>query len=275
MRPDPLQPGHLALVTGGASGIGLGITRALLKAGLHVIIADVREDHLAHARHTLGAQGKAATFLPLDVTKAEQWKAARAYVEATFGKLHVLCLNAGVGILGPMLEASERDWAWITAVNVDGVLLGVETFLPHMQSHGEAGHILATSSMGGLIVANDGGIYSAAKFGVVALMEGLRAVLAGSRLSASVLCPAAVNTNIFDHERMRPADFTGEGEGPPEADIAAREAFARKLLSHGRSPDEVGAMACEAIRVDAPYLFTDRNVLPTLTMRRDALLAFS
>jgi len=275
MRTDPIQSGSLGLVTGGASGIGLGIAQALLEAGLQVIVTDVRDDHLEEARTLLGSAGDQVHFLRLDVTDRAEWRAARRFVEERFGALHVLCLNAGVGVLGSMLEASDADWEWITSVNLDGVLAGVETFLPHMVAHGRPAQVVATSSMGGLIVANDGGVYSAAKFGVVALMEGLRRDLQGSRVGATVLCPAAVKTNIYDHERMRPVVFQQPDVVRDEQALEDGEAFHKQLLALGRDPREVGRMVWRGVEADAPYVFTDRNVGPTLVSRRDALLAFA
>ncbi|MEE4454353.1 SDR family oxidoreductase [Novosphingobium resinovorum] len=275
MSNHPVRPGSTALVTGGASGIGLGIVEAFLSAGLRVLVADIRPDHLARAREQLAWAGEQARFFSLDVTDAGQWAAVSELVEDEFGALHILCLNAGVGILGSMLDASETDWNWITSVNLHGVLLGIDTFLPHLHRHGQPAHIVATSSMGGLIVANDGGIYSAAKFGVVALAEGLRRDLADSNIRVSVLCPAAVNTNIFDHERMRPAEFQTTAGPRNEVLIDEMEAFAKQLLALGRDPTEVGRMVLGGIINTEDYIFTDRNILPTLVRRRNALLAFA
>lgn len=274
MRTHPIRPGNIALVTGGASGIGLGIAHALIDAGLRVIVADVRSDHLERARDTLAIAGDRAIFLSLDVTRLDQWGEARTLIEDRFGELHVLCLNAGVGVLGSMLESSDADWDWITSVNLDGVLMGLETFLPHFRAHQKPAHIIATSSMGGLIVANDGGIYSATKFGVVAAMEGLRRDLQESSIGVSVLCPAAVNTNIYDHERMRPAAFQA-GMVPDEEQLEGMEAFHKQILAFGRDPLEVGQLVRDGIEANQAYIFTDRNVRPTLASRRDALLAFT
>ncbi|QUD90194.1 SDR family oxidoreductase [Phenylobacterium montanum] len=273
MHNHPIKPGRVALVTGGASGIGFGIAQVLMEAGLQVIVTDVRADHMERAQQALGTMAGRATFVPLDVSDRGQWGAARRLVEERFGDLHVLCLNAGVGVLGSMLESSDADWNWIMSVNLDGALLGVETFLPHLLAHGQPAHIVATSSMGGLVVANDGGIYSTAKFGVVALMEGLRRDLRGQNVSVSILCPAAVNTNIFDHERMRPATFGKNAQD--EDELERMEAFAKTVLAQGRDPLEVGKMVKAGIEADETYIFTDQNVMQTLVRRRDALLAFT
>lgn len=275
MSNTAIRSGNTALVTGGASGIGLGIAQALLEAGLTVVVTDVRQDHIGSARTLLASFGERTLFLSLDVADRAQWSAVRREVEDRYGKLHVLCLNAGVGVLGSMLDSSDADWTWLTSVNLDGVLNGVDVFLPHMIAHGEPAHVMATSSMGGLVVANDGGIYSTAKFGVVGLIEDLRRQLDGSSVTASVLCPAAVQTNIFDHERMRPASFLSGEAGRDPAAIAANEAFAKGILAMGRTPVEVGQMVRDGILRGAPYVFTDCNVRSTLVRRRDALLAFA
>lgn len=275
MHIHPVQPGCTALVTGGASGIGLGIAQALLEAGMQVVVTDVRPDHMAKARASLEAMSDQVTFLTLDVTDRTDWIQARRAVEQQHGSLHLLCLNAGVGVLGSMLDSSEQDWEWITSVNLLGVLFGVETFLPNLLGHGGPSHVVATSSMGGLTVANDGGIYSTTKFGVVALIEQLRRELGTGTVGASVLCPAAVNTNIFDHERMRPPIFSPPGESRDERELADAEAFAKQILAMGRTPIEVGRMVRDGVRRNQAYIFTDRNVESTILRRRDALLSFA
>ncbi|MFJ6651437.1 SDR family oxidoreductase [Microbacterium sp. NPDC091313] len=273
MSAGAVGPGRVALVTGGASGIGLGIARALLEAELDVVVTDVREDHMDRAREALAAFSDRTSFLALDVTDEQQWWGARRFVEERHGRLHVLCLNAGIGILGSMIDADEAEWRWIVSVNLLGATMGVETFLPHLRAHGEPAHIVATSSMGGLTVANDGGIYSTAKFGVVALVEQLRRDLSGTAVGASVLCPAAVDTNIFDHERMRPERAAG-ADAAVDADArSAAEEFARTILAQGADPFEVGRLVVAGIAQDAPYIFTDRGVDATVDRRIDALLS--
>ena len=275
MHDHPIHPDCTALVTGGASGIGLGIAQALLEAGLCVLVTDVRADHLAAARERLGFAGDRAIFHLLDVASKPQWTAARDLVREHFQDLHVLCLNAGVGVLGSMLETSPEDRAWLMSVNLGGVLYGIEAFLPDMLALERPAHIMATSSMGGLVVANDGGIYSTAKFGVVAVMERLRLELAATSVGTSLLCPSAVNTNIFDHERMRPGAKPGSASRLDEAGLNQMEAMAKGILSQGRTPLEVGVMVREAIVRNDFYIFTDRNVKPILERRRAALLSFA
>ena len=272
---------RVALVTGGASGVGLGIATALLRRGALVVIADIRADHMAKAQATLSAYGERVLLQQLDVSSKRDWEAARLKVTAHFGPLEILCLNAGIGVLGTILQARPHDWAWLMNVNLRGVTLGLETFLPQMRQHGHGkghsknngGRICATSSMGGLMVADDGGIYSSAKFGVVALMECLRADLAAEQIGVTVLCPAAVNTNIHDHMTMRPSEFADSGLPSDPAEQAKMAQMARSILSLGADPLLVGERVADALSVDQPYVFTDSAVSPMLAARRDALLA--
>jgi len=277
MTPPYIFQDRVALVTGGASGVGLGIATALLRRGALVVIADIRADHMAKAQATLAAYGERVLLQQLDVSSKHDWEAARLKVTAHFGPLEILCLNAGIGVLGTILQARPHDWAWLMNVNLRGVTLGLEIFLPHMRRHGQSngkgGRICATSSMGGLMVADDGGIYSSAKFGVVALMECLRADLAAEQIGVTVLCPAAVNTNIHDHMTMRPSEFADSGLPSDPAEQARMAQMARSILSLGADPLQVGERVLDALAADQPYVFTDSAVSPMLAARRDALLA--
>jgi NAD(P)-dependent dehydrogenase (short-subunit alcohol dehydrogenase family) len=131
-------PGKSAFVTGGASGIGLGIAKALLGAGMNVVIADIRDDHLAAATAELGAPGRVLA-LKLDVTDRAAYARAADAAEARFGKLHILCNNAGVGLVGPTELATFADWDWVLGVNLGGTVNGIVTLLPRIQRHGEGG----------------------------------------------------------------------------------------------------------------------------------------
>ncbi|TWB46965.1 NADP-dependent 3-hydroxy acid dehydrogenase YdfG [Nitrospirillum viridazoti] len=208
----------------------------------------------------------------LDVTDKQGWRDVADAVIARFGAIDLLCLNAGVGILGTILESKPADWRWLMGVNLEGVTNGVEIVLPLMRARGLGGHVVATSSAGGLMVAADGGIYSAAKYGVVALMECLRAELLLDGIGVTTLCPAGVNTNIHDHEMMRPAEFSDSGVRGNEMERAERQAMARNMLSKGADPRAVGRQVFEAIDRNEPVLFTDGGIAPIIELRRDALL---
>jgi NAD(P)-dependent dehydrogenase (short-subunit alcohol dehydrogenase family) len=269
---SPATPGRTAIVTGGASGIGLGIAEALLDRGLNVVVADVREDHLAHAEARLSHH--AGRLMPhrLDVTDRRAWCAAVDAIGDRFGAVDILCLNAGIGILGRILDSSPADWDWLMGVNLAGVTHGLETVLPLMRGRGAGGHVVATSSAGGLMVAADGGVYSSAKFGVVAAMDCLRAELAPEGIGVTTLCPAGVNTNIHDHETMRPEACRDSGLRADDAELARQQQAARAMLAKGADPRAVGRRMLRAVDDDASIVFTDGGIATVVELRRDALL---
>lgn len=271
-RVDSSASGPWALVTGGASGIGRGIAAALLEADYGVIIGDIRADHLLDAQRLFARYEKRVRVCRLDVASREDWQAARAQVEVLGGALHVLCLNAGIGVLGTLMQSCSADWEWLMNVNLRGVTLGLEAMLPLVLAAGAGARVCATSSMGGLLVADDGGIYSCAKFGVVALMECLRADLRERGIGVTVLCPAAVNTHIYDHARMRPPEYMQSGLLLDEEKQRRSEQMARSFLSRGADPFAVGVRVVNALRRDDAYVFTDSLVEPMLQARREALL---
>lgn len=271
-RCSAAAPGRTAIVTGGASGIGLGIAEALLDRGLNVVVADVRDDHLAHAQRRLRHHGDRLLPRRLDVTDKQAWRETAEAAGDRFGAIDVLCLNAGIGVLGTILRSSPADWDWLMGVNLEGVTNGIETVLPLMRARGTGGQVVATSSAGGLMVASDGGVYSAAKFGVIALMECLRAELSAEGIGTTTLCPAGVNTNIHDHETMRPEAYRDSGLRGDGTELAREQQAAREMLSKGADPRDVGKRVLEAIDDNAPMVFTDGGIAPILEMRRDALV---
>jgi len=273
MNPSLSLQNRVSLVTGGASGIGLGIATALLKRGASVVIGDIRADHMQNAASALVEYGERVSIQHLDVASEDNWARVREHVKVRFGTLHVLCLNAGIGILGTILQARQHDWNWLMSVNLRGVTLGLQTFLPMLRDNREGSYLCATASMGGLMVADDGGIYSSAKFGVVALMEGLRAELASERIGVTVLCPAGVNTNIHDHNSMRPLEFTDSVSAVELEQQRAMAEMARSMLAMGADPLQVGEWVVDAMLANEPYVFTDGLVASILEVRRDALLA--
>ncbi|PRY18316.1 SDR family NAD(P)-dependent oxidoreductase [Kineococcus rhizosphaerae] len=267
----PVSPGDTAVVTGGASGIGLGIAEALLDRGLNVVIADVRGDHLEHAGDRLRHHGARLQAQRLDVSDPEQWRRVAQVVVERFGGIDLLCLNAGIGVLGTILRSSRADWHWLLGVNLAGVTNGVEAVLPAMRARGSGGRILATSSAGGLVVAPDGGVYSASKFGVVALMDCLRAELAPDGIGVTTLYPAGVNTNIHDHETMRPPAFADSGVRGNDEELHQQQEAARRVLARAADPADVGRRVLAALDRSASHVFTDGGIRSVLELRRDAL----
>ncbi|MEC3948106.1 SDR family oxidoreductase [Sphingobium sp. HWE2-09] len=176
--------GKTAFITGGADGIGLGIARALVRAGANVVIADIREDALAQAKADLAADAQ-VEIVQLDVTDRAAFVRAADAAEARFGKIHMLIGNAGVGVLGPVLDARFDDWDWGLGVNLGGVINGLVTILPRIRAHGEGGQIVTTSSQSALIPINGSAIYTAAKAAVLGLSEAIR----GSWQRSISACP--------------------------------------------------------------------------------------
>src|SRR6267143_6998295 len=169
-------PGKTAFVTGGASGIGLGIAKALLGAGMNVVIADIRDDHLEAARAELGAAERVLA-LKLDVTDRADYARAADAAEARFGKIHVLCNNAGVAVVGPTELATFADWDWVMGVNLGGTINGIVTILPRILRHREGGHIVNTASMSGLVPHPGATLYGTSKGALVHMIECMRAEL--------------------------------------------------------------------------------------------------
>jgi NAD(P)-dependent dehydrogenase (short-subunit alcohol dehydrogenase family) len=204
--------GAVAFVTGGASGIGLGMARALAEAGARVAVADINEQSLSEARDIAGQEGWAdrCLVLPLDVTDRAGYAAALDEAEAKLGPLRILVNNAGVGIAGPVDEATHEDWDWGVGVNLIGVANGLVAGLPRIKAHGLGGHIVTTASEGGIMSARlTRGIYAPTKAAVISLTEHLRVELEekGIDIGTTVVCPGPVSTKIAETEQYRPAAF--------------------------------------------------------------------
>jgi NAD(P)-dependent dehydrogenase (short-subunit alcohol dehydrogenase family) len=245
--------GNTAFVTGGASGIGLGMARAFGHAGMNVVLADIDEKTARNAAEKLASEQIKAVPVRCDVTDRASVRAAALEAIAAFGKIHILCNNAGVAVGGPIGTVKESDWDWILDVNLKGVVYGTEVFMPLIKSHGEGGHIVNTASMAGMISPPGMEPYTATKFAVVAISEGWAGQLAPLNIGVSVLCPGFVRTRIHESGRARQDKYGGVGEtdalgnGPSEA--------ANMVLS-GIDPDVVGARVLEAIKNGELYIFT-------------------
>jgi len=186
LRPMADVRGKTAFITGGANGIGLGIARALVNAGANVVIADIRESALAEAKASLSADAQVET-VQLDVTDRAGFAAAADKAEARFGKIHMLIGNAGIGVMGPVLDAKYDDWDWGMGVNLGGVINGFVTILPRIKAHGEGGQIVTTSSQSALIPISYSAIYTAAKAAVMGISEAIRGELAAANSTRTLL----------------------------------------------------------------------------------------
>jgi len=262
----------VAVITGAASGIGLGIARRAVKEGMKVVLADIEKDSLNQAEEELKSSGAEVISVVTDVSKLENIEKLAQKTIETFGEVHLLCNNAGVAAPGVFWESISSDWKWVIGVNLWGVINGIQTFIPIMLQQDNECHIVNTSSMAG-ILHGDGtnGIYSVTKQAVVALSESLRMSFANplfrSKIGVSVLCPGIVNTKITNSERNRPAEFCGPDYIPcferiiknhPEAEVLVREA--PKIWEKGTPPDESGDIVFEAIKNDVFYIFTEIGV---------------
>ena len=245
--------GKTAFVTGGASGIGFALGQALAQAGMKVMLADVEPPALDRAVAALQETGAAVRGIVCDVADRNAVQDAARATIAAFGKVHIVCNNAGVGAGGPTEQVAPADWQWVLGVNLMGVIHGIEAFLPRIKTQGEGGHIVNTASMAGMICAPQMGPYNTAKFGVVALSETLAAELAGSGIGVSVLCPGWVNTRILESGRNRPAQLGGV----PSASIGGDQAgVIAEFVRSGMAPKEVAARVMAAIRDNDFYVFT-------------------
>lgn len=264
--------GRVAFVTGGASGIGLGITGAFLDAGMKVVIADRRQDHIDKAKATLARQVASQQLhtICLDVTDRTAMAAAADETERVFGKVQVLVNNAGVGIQGPFKGISYADWDFGLAVNLGGVINGLQTFLPRIRAHGAGGHIVNTASLAALVPMPAAFVvYVAAKAAVVTISETLRGELAAEHIGISVLCPGPVRTNIHEVTQNRPPQF-----GVSEAFRAAEHAGATKVpFPSMMEPTEVGARVLNAVRNDQLYIITHGEWRSMAEARHAAVLA--
>jgi len=260
----------VAVITGAASGIGLGIARRAAKEGMKVVLADIEKDSLDHAEEELKGKGTEVISVLTDVSKAENIeKLAQKTIDA-FGEVHLLCNNAGVAAPGALWECIVSDYSWVLGVNLWGVIHGIRTFIPIMLQQDNECHIVNTSSMAGILHADSGlGIYAITKQAVVALTESLRTSFEqmGSKIGVSVLLPGIVNTKIADSERNRPAEFCGPDYEPcmdriiknhPEVEKAVRDV--PKIWESGNPPDQSGDVVFEAIKNDIFYIFTERGL---------------
>jgi NAD(P)-dependent dehydrogenase (short-subunit alcohol dehydrogenase family) len=246
--------GKVAFITGGASGIGLGIAGAFVDAGMKVVLADRREDHLAEARTGFEQRGRSRSVhaLRLDVTDRAAMAAAADETERVFGKVHVLVNNAGVGIQGPFKGITYADWDYGLAVNLGGVINGLQTFLPRIRAHGEGGHIVSTSSLQAFVpMPAQFVIYLAAKTAIVGISETIRPELQQEKIGVSVLCPGPVKTNIHELSKNRPPQFE-----IGDAFRKVEETSGPLQLPGLLEPAEVGAMVVKAVRNDEPYIIT-------------------
>ena len=271
--------GKVAVVTGAASGIGLGLARHCAKEGMKVVLADIAEDRLHDAERTMRAEGHEVFAVRCDVSNADGMRRLAKQTVDRFNVVHLLFNNAGLDtlsdVVNPLWKASDHDWELITKVNLQGVINGFRTFLPIMLSQGTEGHVVNTASAAGLLTYDVMGIYAMTKHAIVCLSETLYLQLARvqSRIGVSVLCPGVIQTDAMEaalrHHR-----------GLPEAEqlqaLTEGQQNTVNYLSHlvrtGMPPSEAAEMTFDAIRNGRFYIITHRYILENLKTRCEIIL---
>jgi NAD(P)-dependent dehydrogenase (short-subunit alcohol dehydrogenase family) len=265
--------GKTAFVTGGAAGIGLALGRAFAQSGMKVMLADIEADALHAAVKSLQEISPDIRGTICDVADAASVeRAAQASFDA-FGKVHVVCNNAGVAAGGGIDHISLDNWRWVIDVNLMGVLYGIKSFLPHIRAHGEGGHIVNTASMAGMQTGLGFSPYGASKFAVVSMSEGLCLQLKPLGIGVSVLCPSFVRTRIGESGRNRPERYGQSLPLDPASPAAAVVAEIARQIEVGLDPASVAAGVLEAIRQDEFYIFTHPGMRAEVEPRFAAILA--
>jgi NAD(P)-dependent dehydrogenase (short-subunit alcohol dehydrogenase family) len=265
--------GKTAFVTGGAAGIGLALGRAFAQSGMKVMLADIETDALQAAVKSLREISPDIGGTICDVADAASVERAAQAAFDAFGKVHVVCNNAGVAAGGGIDHISLDNWRWVIDVNLMGVLHGIKSFLPHIRAHGEGGHIVNTASMAGM----QGGLglspYGASKFAVVSMSEGLNLQLKPHGIGVSVLCPSYVRTRIGESGRNRPERYGQSQPLDPASPAAAMVAAIAENIQAGLDPAFVAARVLAAIREDQLYVFTHQGMRAEVEGRFAAILA--
>jgi NAD(P)-dependent dehydrogenase (short-subunit alcohol dehydrogenase family) len=264
--------GKVAFITGGSSGIGLGIARAFVDAGMKVVITYRSAPHLDEAMKVLAGAGDRVHAVSLDVTDRAAMEAAAAEAVKRFGKVHVLVNNAGIVAMPTLVNTTYADWDLVMNVNVNGVFNGVHTFLPLIRAHNEGGQIITTSSLGGLwITIPVHGAYYVSKFAITGMMEALRVELMGSNIGVSVYCAGPVKTHLADAS-LRPSDEKERNS----KDMEEKDLFRVHGLDASKiaiEPIEAGQAVLEGMRSNRLYILTSPEFAPNINERNEAILA--
>lgn len=262
--------GRTVFITGGARGIGLGMARAFADAGAKLALADLDDEALVAARAELESRTVVQT-VRLDVRDRRTYTQIADEIEATLGPVSVLCNNAGVAGGGaPVNKLTFELWDWVMGINVNGVINGMQIFIPRMVERGD-GHIVNTASGAGLAATASGAMYTTSKFAVVGLSEAMRYQLAPFGIGVSVLCPGPVRTNILANTRAQepPREGVTPEERQRERELAA---MADQILQAGTPPDDVGRMVLAGVKENRLYIHTDRLMEPLIEQRTRELL---
>jgi len=267
--------GKVAVVTGAASGIGRGLAERCAQEGMKIVLVDVEEQALMQASQELKATGASVLAVQTDVSKAGDVEALAQKAFDTYGAVHLLFNNAGVGAGTSIWESTLADWEWTLSVNLWGVIHGIRTFVPLMLEQQTEGHIVNTASIAGLTSGPGLGIYKVTKHGIVTLSETLYHELAlrGAHIKVSVLCPGFVSTQILDSARNRPVqlqnDPTEERMGPESEALLQ---FMRQAVQAGMPPHQVADIVFQAIRDEKFYILTHPEWKEAIRVRMEDIL---
>jgi NAD(P)-dependent dehydrogenase (short-subunit alcohol dehydrogenase family) len=265
--------GKTAFVTGGAGGIGFALGRAFAEAGMKVMLADIETEALTAAVRSLHNVGPAVRGVICDVADPASVDRAAKEAIGAFGNVHVICNNAGVAAAGGIDDISLDNWRWVLDVNLMGVVYGIRAFLPHIRAHGEGGHIVNTASMAGMSGGLGFSPYTAAKFAVVGMSEGLSQQLKPHGIGVSVLCPHFVRTGIHESDRNRPQRYGETQTYDPASPAGQMLALITASIAAGLDPADVAARVLTAIRDDELYVFTHPDMRNHVDARFAAIQA--
>ncbi len=254
--------GKVAFITGGASGLGLAMAQSFSAAGMKVAIADIEDAALDAARAVLSNSNADVVTMKVDVTDRDAMAEARAQTLDAFGKVHIVCNNAGVALNGNIADMSYKDWDWVMKVNLDGVINGVVTFADDIRRQGEGGHFVNTASIAGQYGMPGLGIYCTSKFAVVGLSETMRIDLKNDGIGVSVLCPGVVETGIGSSERNRPDEYGGK-QGVAMNQTGDSVGIEMDVMT----PAAIGEIVLHAIQNDQFYILTHAEFEPSISQR--------
>ena len=257
---------RIAVVTGGASGIGRALALCFAREGAHVVVADLDEAGMDETVAGVTQAGRRGLAVKTDVSRLADVQALADRAFREMGAVHVVCNNAGVALWGGLESVSHQDWEWAMGVNLWGVIHGVEAFVPRMVAQKQPGHVVNTASMAGLIASQGLGVYNTTKYAVVGLSETLQKDLRGYDIGVSVLCPMGVHTRIRQSERNRPAGLRNAAAGR-EGAPAAREGTPVELIGRYLPPEHVAERVLRAIYANRLYVITHEEGLTPLKRR--------
>lgn len=265
--------GKVAVVTGGASGIGHAMATRFAAEGMKLVLVDIEAGPLAEAAKAFESEGVEVLTQQIDVSDPAKMDALAAKTLERFGSVHVVCNNAGVGSGGPMWELTTEDWEFCLRPNLWGVIHGVRVFTKHMIAQDE-GHIVNTASMAGLVSVPGMGPYNVTKHGVVTLSETLFHELAalGSKVGVSVLCPGHVNTRIWESDRNRPEELAATGNDLSSDEMRETVEGFRALTAASLDPARVADQVLDAILDGTFYIHTHENHRAAVTARMQGIL---